>query len=43
MKAPQPETVIRSGDGSFVSGRTGIKMLPAYRVDREAYHMIMDD
>ena len=41
MKAPRPETVSRAADGSFVSGT--IKMLPAYRIDREAYHMIMED
>ncbi len=42
MTAPFPENLSRSADGSFISGKTGIKMLPAYRVDREAYHLIME-
>ena len=40
MKAPDPSSIRKTGKETFSAGT--IKMLPAYRVDGDAYHMIME-
>ena len=40
IRAPLPEEVRRTEDGGFAA--KGLKMIPACRVDEEAYHLIME-